>query len=467
MSQCADSTPWAHIRFVLGDVPSDVYEIAPSGTTLGRLSEPCLADVAFADPRVSRKHARLERGPSSWGYVDLGSSNGAFIDGRSVGPGQQAPLVDRSLLRLGNTLAVFRTSPAANLVDAEGVGESFFPGVSPPAVNVRRSLRRLAAGSGHVLVLGETGVGKERAARAIASSAGPCVVQNCAELTRELARSELFGHARGAFSGASTAKAGLVDAAGGGTLFLDEIGELPLDVQGDLLRFLEDGSYRPVGSTDLRFSRARVVAATNVDLDQAVRDGEFRRDLLARLRASNTPVELPPLRDRREDVLRWADHFLREAGAERPEGAWSAGAAECLLLYSWPDNLRELRGIVRTLAAEAAQWPLEQAALPERIRAHRRRLRSGATDAAFEGATEGPGLPKAESEAAPKRAHGREGVNGRGVEKRPDPTKAEIEAALKLTGGNARATAQELGIERRQLYRLRDRFGIDIESYRV
>jgi transcriptional regulator with GAF, ATPase, and Fis domain len=284
-------------------------------------------------------------------------------------------------------------------------------------------------------------VGKERAARALASRERPFVVQNCAELTRELARSELFGHARGAFSGAHAAKSGLVDVASGGTLFLDEIGELPLDVQGDLLRFLEDGSYRPIGAPDVRTSRARVVAATNVELDLAVRDGKFRRDLLARLRASNLPVELPPLRDRREDIVSWTSHFLRETGADCPGEAWSAGAAECLLLYPWPDNLRELRGIVRTLAAERARWPLEQGALPERVRTHRRVLRSP---------TESTSEPVAERPAG----------------KAAEPTKAEIEAVLRQVEGRVRAAALQLGVDRRQVYRLCERLGIDIEEYR-
>jgi DNA-binding NtrC family response regulator len=441
LSERDGSVPSAHLRFVLGQAPQEAYELGAAGVTLGRLSEPALADLVFPDSRVSRKHARVERGASSWRYVDLGSSNGGFVDGRAVGPGQQAPLVDGALLRLGNTLAVFRTSPLAGLVDGAAGDDSFFPGASPPAVDARRRLRRLAAGTGHVLLLGETGVGKERAARALASPERPFVVQNCAELTRELARSELFGHTRGAFSGAHAAKPGLVDVAGGGTLFLDEIGELPLDVQGELLRFLEDGSYHPIGSPDVRTSRARVVAATNVDLVLAVRDNKFRRDLLARLRASNLPVELPPLRDRREDILSWAGHFLREVGVDRPDEAWSAGAAECLLLYPWPENLRELRGIVRTLAAERTGWPLEQGALPERVRAHRRSLRS-----ALEGTSH----------------H----VVERPAGKAANLTKAELEAVLERVGGRVRAAAQELGVERRQVYRLCERLGIDIECYR-
>jgi transcriptional regulator with GAF, ATPase, and Fis domain len=201
------------------------------------------------------------------------------------------------------------------------------------------------------------------------------VAQNCGELTPELARSELFGHVQEAFSGARHAKAGLVDAAGEGALFLDEIGELALDVQADLLRFLEDGTYRPVGGQRTLHSGARVVTATNVDLDHAVGGNRFRRDLLARLRASNAPLELPALRDRREDIPGWAQRFVREAGVS-VETLWTAGALECLILYPWPDNLRELRGVVRDLVANAAPlpWPTER--LPAQLHEHRAALRA-------------------------------------------------------------------------------------------
>src|SRR5690606_39165419 len=201
-----------------------------------------------------------------------------------------------------------------------------FPGVSSVAAQVRQRIRQLTDGTGHVLILGETGTGKERVARAIGATTRSLVPQNCAELSHELARSELFGHVRGAFRGATTSRVGLVELANEGALFLDEVGELALDVQAELLRFLEDGHYRPVGATELRHSSARVIAATNVDLDQAVARGGFRRDLLARLRASNRPLELPPLRERRDDIHGWSIRFLREViGDEVPITPWSPG----------------------------------------------------------------------------------------------------------------------------------------------
>jgi DNA-binding NtrC family response regulator len=433
----------AHVRVVFGD-PSGVHDVAPRGTSFGRAGAERDADVVLEDPRMSRRHARVERDALAWRLADLGSRNGGYVDGAAVEPGGAAALRDGAVIRLGDTIFVFRAEPSAPPAPESDA----FPGVSPPANRVRLRLRELARAAGHALVLGETGTGKERAAQAIGATAGPFVPQNCAELSRELARSELFGHLRGAFSGASVTKPGLVEVAADGVLFLDELGELALDVQGDLLRFLEDGSYRPIGATELRRSTARVVAATNVDLDEAVRRGVFRRDLLARLRASNAPLHLPPLRDRREDILGWADHFLREAGAA-PARAWSAGAAECLLLYPWPENLRELRGVVRGLTAGGARWPVSSGALPEHIQAHRRTRRTDERAAASPAPAASPPRPAADP---PQPA--------------ADPTRAQVIGALEQTGGRMRGAAGLLGIDRRKLYRLCEQHGIEFGLYR-
>jgi two-component system NtrC family response regulator len=341
------------------------------------------------------------------------------------------PLLDGAVVRLGDSLLVFRTEPPAESPGAHDV----FPGISPAAVAVRRSIAMLVDTPGHVLILGETGTGKERVARAFADRRDrPFVTQNCAELTRELARSELFGHVRGAFSGATGSKPGLVDIAADGVLFLDEIGELPLDVQGDLLRFLEDGSYRAIGSVDLRHSPARVVAATNVDLDAAVGKGTFRRDLAARLRANHAPLELPPLRDRGEDIPGWTHRFLVEAGHDVVQPCL-VGALECMLLYPWLDNLRELRSMVRTVVAATPTFPWSADVLPERIRVHRQQLREHSS-------------PPAEPAAG------------------KDPTRDEVESALRGAAGRVRAAALQLGVDRRKLYRLCERYGIALDEYR-
>jgi two-component system NtrC family response regulator len=361
------------------------------------------------------------------------------VDGRGYGSLARVPLADGAVLRLGDTLMVFRASPPIN----DGRADSpVFPGISPVAVAVRKRIDALASGGGHVLIVGETGAGKERVAQAIGEHRAPhpFVTLNSAELRPELARSELFGHVRGAFTNATGNKAGLVDSAGDGVLFLDEIGELSLDVQAELLRFLEDGSYRPLGATELRHSNARVVAATHVDLEEAVRNNRFRRDLLARLWASNTPLVLPPLRDRREDVPGWTQLFFRERGRDPGTSPWTAGALECLLLYPWTYNLRELRSIVGQAAEQAPVFPCGSEHLSSPLREHRGSLRASSPVAPPEEPT--PATP-------------------------PEPTQAEIEEALRETQGNVRLTAQRLSVDRRKLYRLCERFGIAYERYRA
>lgn len=432
----------AHVRVVFGE-PALIRELDSRGTSFGRTSDCDAADVVFDDARMSRRHARIVHDTLGWQLLDLGSRNGGYVNGAALRPHTAVALHDGAVIRLGDSIFVFRTE-ASPPREAES---DAFPGGSLPASRVRDRLRKLAGASGHVLILGETGTGKERAARMIRREGWPFVPQNCAELTRELARSELFGHVRGAFSGASAAKPGLVEIAANGVLFLDEIGELALDVQGDLLRFLEDGTYRPVGATDLRRSTARVVAATNVNLEDAVLRGGFRRDLLARLRASNTPLQLPPLRERREDILSWADYFLREAGVA-PARAWNAGAAECLLLARWPENLRELRGIVREQAGSEPRWPVSSSALPEFLQSYRLSLRQ----------TDDAGVPArpAEPGVAPARPRTLS----------TDPTRDEIVAVLKRTNGQMRATSEALDIDRRKLYRLCEQHGIDFGAYR-
>jgi DNA-binding NtrC family response regulator len=279
------------------------------------------------------------------------------------------------------------------------------------------------------------------------------VTLNSAELSRDLARSELFGHVRGAYTHATSNRPGLVDKAGDGVLFLDEIGELSHDVQAELLRFLEDGSYRPVGSTELRHSNARVVAATHVDLDRAVLNNKFRRDLLARLRASNEPLELPPLRERREDILGWTQLFFRELGREAPPTPWTVGALECLLLYPWTENLRELHRVVGHAAEQSPGFPCGTEHLPAKLRAHRGTLRSPTSGAPYEEPTPAND-PQPPSEPPPPDIP------------LPEPTRQEIEEALRRVAGRMRTAAQLLGIDRRKLYRLCDNFAIDYKLYR-
>ena len=213
-----------------------------------------------------------------------------------------------------------------------------------------------------VLITGETGVGKELFARAVHEASGRIgafVAANLAGVDDTMVADTLFGHRPGAFTGASEVRAGLIAAAEGGTLFLDEIGEIGAATQVKLLRLIENGEYYPLGSDVPRHSNARIVAATNRDLSAAVRDGEFRRDLLYRLAVFE--VHIPPLRRRLEDIALLVEHWYRELGGPSAEGpALTAAALRLLERYPFPGNVRELRSVVVRARALCGRWPLEE-----------------------------------------------------------------------------------------------------------
>ncbi len=302
-------------------------------------------------------------------------------------------------------------------------------GASARMKSVFELLPRLAASDSTVLILGESGTGKELVARALhdqsARSGEAWVAQNCAALPDALLESTLFGHVRGAFSGATQAREGLFGAAASGTLFLDEVGDMSPALQVKLLRVLQDGSYLPVGGTTPKRSDVRVIAATHRDLDGMVERGEFRQDLFFRLHV--LPVTLPPLRDRTGDVRFLVEHFLRDV--EAPQSITETGW-RCLERYLWPGNVRELR-------AEITRWEVSatgaRAIGPEH-------LSSAVREAGgYAGADAG--------DAATKAAAG-EGTLARAVD---ELERAVIERGLERTRGNRSQLARELGISRTTL----------------
>ena len=207
---------------------------------------------------------------------------------------------------------------------------------------------KLGRGNWPVLVLGETGTGKELVARTIHrhGSGGPFVTIDCSAMVGPLMESELFGHVKGSFTGASVTKLGLIEQADGGTAFFDEIGELPLDLQAKLLRVLQEREFRPVGSVQVRKSSFRVIAATNRNLAQEVERGTFRRDLYYRLNV--VTMRLSPLRDRREDLPMLIEHFLKLYGNGH---ALSPELLNLMLEYEWPGNVRELENCIQHMVA--------------------------------------------------------------------------------------------------------------------
>ncbi|MGE8496872.1 MAG: sigma-54-dependent response regulator transcription factor AlgB [Pseudomonas sp.] len=221
---------------------------------------------------------------------------------------------------------------------------------SPMMMTVLETARQVATTDANILILGESGTGKGELARAIhgwsARAKKSCVTINCPSLTAELMESELFGHSRGAFTGASESTLGRVNQADGGTLFLDEIGDFPLTLQPKLLRFIQDKEYERVGDPVTRQADVRILAATNLNLDEMVREGRFREDLLYRLNVIT--LTLPPLRERREDLLDLAERFLARFVKDyaRPARGFSDEARRALLDYHWPGNIRELRNVI-------------------------------------------------------------------------------------------------------------------------
>jgi DNA-binding NtrC family response regulator len=305
-------------------------------------------DVAIAEATVSRTHVELALVPEGVAVRELGSRNGTFYQGQRI---------ERMVLGLGGrlkvgaaTVAVDADNDALRELDAfEGTVYRGIVGASAPMRRLFAMLRRLEGSLATVLVEGESGVGKELVAQALHEGSsvarGPFVAVNCGALPRETIASELFGHRRGAFTGAHEARRGAFDSAAEGTLFLDEIGELPLDVQPTLLRALELGEVRAVGEDTARRVKVRLVAATNRDLEAEVRAGRFRQDLFYRLAVVRLAV--PPLRERAEDVEPLARRFAERVGIPPLPPA----VLEALKGRAWPGNARELLNAVQSYGA--------------------------------------------------------------------------------------------------------------------
>ena len=303
-------------------------------------------DLRVVDPTVSRLHLRLEVTDEGLWAHDLGSTNGTYVGELRVG---SALVPEGAQLRIGATRIDVLPSSAPRDMGL-WPGERFGPlvGKSRAARELFGRIARIAAGEATVMLSGETGTGKEVVARAIheASSrrAGPFVVVDCGAIPEALFESELFGHAKGAFTGAASAHRGAFLAADRGTLFLDEIGELPANNQAKLLRALESRSVRRVGETSYAKVDVRVVAATHRDLARMVARGEFREDLYFRLAV--VPLVVPSLRERVEDIPLLLAHFAQGAELELTP----TDLAE-LASRSWPGNVRELRNFVDRLLA--------------------------------------------------------------------------------------------------------------------
>jgi transcriptional regulator with GAF, ATPase, and Fis domain len=392
---------------------------------------------------VSRSHCAIEWDAASRSHVgiDLGSHNGTRIDGSSIAENRHL-LKNGAVLQLGDVLLVYEAGRGVSAPPAPEVSRDHIPGEAASIRLVRAAVARAAPDPSPVLLIGETGTGKEWIARELHRLSGRkegMLAINCSALSPQIIDSQLFGHVRGAFTGANSDHEGLFRAADGGTLFLDEIGELPLELQPKLLRVLQEGQVQPVGSTKTVKVDVRVVAATNRDLSASIESGEFRRDLYARL--ALWEIRVPPLRDRRSDVLDWIAR-LHKRWSDQREG--SAGerfefhpeVAEILVRHDWPDNLRGLDRLIHELATAAVGGrPVTRDDLPPW-------LNTGVTQSGIQLAqTEPPAKPKS---------------GGR----KPIPTKEEFVAVFEELEGNVRAMAKHFGRDRRQIYRWLDSYGL-------
>ncbi|MGE0790610.1 MAG: sigma 54-interacting transcriptional regulator [Sandaracinaceae bacterium] len=344
---------------VLSSSASRVIELRRGTTrTLGRSSE---CDVQLADRAISRKHAVLHVGDTVV-IEDLGSANGVMVSGVRVGERARAVIPVGAAVTLGETLLVLQRGAEPPRLEAA-------PAIVPPASDrvvadpamreLYSVIARVAPTRLNVLLLGETGTGKELLAEALHAGSprapGPFVRLNCASLNPGLLESELFGHERGAFTGADRERTGLLEAADGGTLLLDEVGDMPVALQAKLLRAIEDGRVTRVGSVRARSVDVRFVAATHRDLEAEVAAGRFRQDLFYRLQGIR--LDVPPLRDRPSEIVPLARAF-----AERLSPGATVGpeVEAALLLYAWPGNVRELRNAIeRALALGGGRLAVE------------------------------------------------------------------------------------------------------------
>ncbi|MCA9522548.1 MAG: sigma 54-interacting transcriptional regulator, partial [Myxococcales bacterium] len=312
------------------------------------------------DERMSRTHARFERLPVGfYALYDCDSKNGTWHNGE---PASGRPVVYGDVLRIGDTVWVCGpalaegSDPSAPLI---GRSQSMARGIE--------QLRKFAVSGLTILLLGESGTGKEVSARwahELSRREGAFVAINCASIPAQLIERELFGHVRGAYTSADRGSAGYIEAAAGGTLFLDEIGELPLELQPKLLRFLEERSYSPLGTTKSRNADVRIIAATNQELPRLVRVRQFREDLFSRL--DEATITLPPLRERKEDLSELCRALLARDG--RHDAPLTADAIEALALHDWPRNVRELEKVLKRLnVLKAGEARFEWTDLPDEM----------------------------------------------------------------------------------------------------
>jgi len=426
-------------RYSIAEVDEAVIGRGPARSAR-RYSESARATlrVEVADTWMSGVHARLSKTDGGWMAHDAGSKNGTFVNGAPI---ESALLGDGDLLEIGSSIFLFRDrvhrrflEPADVEVDQATYSPPAFATLSIPLARDFERLTRVARSNLAIVLGGDTGTGKEVVARTIhelSSRSGAFTAVNCGALPESLVESELFGCRKGAFSGATEDRQGLVRAAHAGTLFLDEVAELPEASQAKLLRVLQEHEVLPLGETDPVAVDIRVIAATYQDLESLVESGRFRRDLFARL--SGYQTELPPLRERREDIGLLTATMLRRIADDRAgELHLHRSAARALFAHDWPLNIRELEQALGTAIALADRSSISLEHLPPAVRA----------------AADNLG----------RRTH---------EPHEDDSLREELRALLVRHGGNVSAVARELGKARVQIRRWCKRCDLDPADFRT
>ena len=340
-------------KLVVVDGPNegDEYTIDGSSTYVGRSA---VNDITIEeDQSISSTHFEIKAEEDGFVLRDVGSTNGTKLGGCLIKEVYLSPNVS---FRAGNT--TFKIEPLDEVVEIPLSEDEHFHGVigrSPAMREVFATLKKVAPSELTCLIEGETGTGKERVARAIHDASRrkdePYVVLDCSAIPKDLMESYVFGHEKGAFTGAVEQKTGAFEQAEGGTLFMDEVGELDLSLQPKLLRVLENREFKRVGGTKTHKADVRVIAATNRDLREQVNTEGFREDLYFRL--SVIEIDLPALKERREDIPLLVEHFLDDVAERRPDRPrmrLTADAMDMLMKYSWPGNVRELQNVIRRAA---------------------------------------------------------------------------------------------------------------------
>ena len=426
-------------KVVVVDGPDEGLEV-PIARGAVEIGSGAKCELRLTDPAVSRRHATITSDGTRLKVIDRGSRNGTFLGGTKI---VEADVQLGSVLRVGNSTVALQpryymreVAPSSSDHFGELIGES---------VSMREAFaifERVAPTDVTVLVEGESGTGKELAARSIHAASlradKPYVVFDCAAVPAELAESELFGHVKGAFSGAVADRLGAFQRADGGTICLDEIGELPLELQPKLLRVLETSEIRAVGDDKMRKVDVRVVAATNRNLSAEAHCGRFRPDLVYRLAV--VKVRLPALRDHPEDVPILVRHFLADK-VQNPSGIGGENL-ERLGAYSWPGNVRELRNML-TRAVSLANRPGEPPAPFEK-------LVFNVGPVTGQPATIGPSYPGVATHIPYREARDQMVSTWE---------RAYIEALLDRHDGNVTRAAEAAGVSRKYLYDIIHRAG--------